>query len=101
MEKLTMLQKMKTEHGSEILIFFRSGDNYEAYYEDAHRVSDILGIELVVTDSVPTISVTRDDTDKLIDAGYGVTLSMVMDKDGNYIPTLVEEDESLHLYDDE
>lgn len=100
MNKLQMLQKMKAKHGSQILIFFRNGNNYEAYYSDAEIVSKTLGVELVCTDSIPTVSITRDEVDKILDAGYGITLSQLMDKDGNFTPAILEEEETLHLYDD-
>lgn len=101
MTKLEMLQKMKQEHGSQTLILFRNGDNYETYYSDAEKVSEILSIELQVIDSVPTISITRDEVDKILDQGFGVSMSQALDKDGNYAPYIPEPTEVLHLYDED
>ena len=99
MTKLEMLQRMKQCHGTQFLILFRSGDNYEAYYNDAEKISKLLSIDTYIADDVPTISITDSNIETILDNGCAIVKSMVMDKDGNYTP-IIEEDEILHLYDD-
>ena len=99
MTKLEMLQKMKQGHGTQFLILFRNGDNYEAYYSDAERISELLGIDTYIADDVPTISITDSNIETILDNGCAIVKFMVMDKDGNYTP-IIEEDKILHLYDD-
>lgn len=100
MEKIEMLQEMKQRNGEDTLIFFRNGDNYEAYYSDAEKVSELLGAELLIVDSVPTVSISESDTDKVLDAGYGISRSQMRDSKGNFVPRIAEDVEVLHLYDD-
>ncbi len=101
MTKLEMLQKMKKGHGTQVLILFRNGDNYEAYYDDAKRISELLGIDTYIADDAPTISITDNDIETILDNGCSIVKSMTIGKDGKCTPTIHQvEDETLHLYDD-
>ena len=72
--------KMLKEKHSDVLILFRVGDFYESYFEDAKKVSEVLGVTLTENDkddifitSFPTQSL---DTylPKLIRAGLRVAI---------------------------
>ena len=72
--------KMLKEKHSDVLILFRVGDFYESYFEDAKKVSEVLGVTLtenekddILITSFPTQSL---DTylPKLIRAGLRVDI---------------------------
>ena len=96
-----MLRKLKEDKPEGILAFFRSGDDYETYYDDAKRAAEILNIELQYINSFPTILITQSQIDEILDTGQGVCYSLYTDNEGNIVPELPEEVEVLHLYDNE
>ena len=80
MRKMIETFKMLKEKHSDVLILFRVGDFYESYFEDAKKVSEVLGITLTENEkddifitSFPTQSL---DTylPKLIRAGIRVAI---------------------------
>ena len=80
MRKMIETFKMLKEKHSDVLILFRVGDFYESYFEDAKKVSEVLGVTLTENDkddifitSFPTQSL---DTylPKLIRAGLRVAI---------------------------
>ena len=80
MSKMIETFKMLKEKHSDVLILFRVGDFYESYFEDAKKVSEVLGVTLTENDkddifitSFPTQSL---DTylPKLIRAGLRVAI---------------------------
>ena len=80
MRKMIETFKMLKEKHSDVLILFRVGDFYESYFEDAKKVSEVLGVTLTENEkddifitSFPTQSL---DTylPKLIRAGLRVAI---------------------------
>ena len=80
MSKMIETFKMLKEKHSDVLILFRVGDFYESYFEDAKKVSEVLGVTLTENEkddifitSFPTQSL---DTylPKLIRAGLRVAI---------------------------
>ena len=80
MRKMIETFKMLKEKHSDVLILFRVGDFYESYFEDAKKVSEVLGVTLTENEkddifitSFPTQSL---DTylPKLIRAGIRVAI---------------------------
>ena len=80
MRKMIETFKMLKEKHSDVLILFRVGDFYESYFEDAKKVSEVLGVTLTENEkddifitSFPTQSL---DTylPKLIRAGMRVAI---------------------------
>ena len=80
MSKMIETFKMLKEKHSDVLILFRVGDFYESYFEDAKKVSEVLGVTLTENEkddifitSFPTQSL---DTylPKLIRAGIRVAI---------------------------
>ena len=80
MRKMIETFKMLKEKHSDVLILFRVGDFYESYFEDAKKVSEVLGVTLTENEkddifitSLPTQSL---DTylPKLIRAGLRVAI---------------------------
>ena len=80
MRKMIETFKMLKEKHSDVLILFRVGDFYESYFEDAKKVSEVLGVTLTKNEkddifitSFPTQSL---DTylPKLIRAGLRVAI---------------------------
>ena len=80
MRKMIETFKMLKEKHSDVLILFRVGDFYESYFEDAKKVSEVLGVTLtenekddILITSFPTQSL---DTylPKLIRAGLRVAI---------------------------
>ena len=80
MRKMIETFKMLKEKNSDVLILFRVGDFYESYFEDAKKVSEVLGVTLTENEkddifitSFPTQSL---DTylPKLIRAGLRVAI---------------------------
>ena len=101
MTKLQMLKMEKEKLSEEVLILFRRNNNYEAYYQDAETISKALSVELLTLDSIPTVSITIEQCNELLDAGYGVSRNEYRDKDGRYVPHLPELEEPLHMYEEE
>ncbi len=89
MSKLKIQQEMKRRRGSETLILFHSGEYFEAYYDDAQKISDVIGAEIQIIDSVPTITIPEKEqehtTNQLLDNGYAVCVSSMIDREGNFV----------------
>ena len=102
MTKLEMYQKQKQKgNGDKMFMLFRCDDNYEAYYDDAENISEILSVQLQTIDSTPTISITEAQCNELLDAGHGVCRSEYRGKDGRYVPYCTEYEEPLHMHEEE
>lgn len=105
MNKREMLQAMKSKQGEDTMIIFRNGSLYEAYFEDATAIASLLHIPTIDIDEVPTIRIHQDNQlhliNKIIDSGFAVCISAMRDSSGEYVPTISEKQEVLHLYNDE
>lgn len=70
-------------HAKDALLFFRLGDFYEAFYEDAHVISKTLGLTLTSRQDIPMCGVpfhtSETYIDKLVAKGFKVAVAEQME----------------------
>lgn len=73
------------ENAKDALLFFRLGDFYEAFYEDAEIISKQLGLTLTARQDVPMCGVPHHTADvyvdKLIGKGFKIAVAEQTEKD--------------------
>src|ERR1700722_17083589 len=69
--------------GGEALLLFRLGDFYEAFYEDAEKISHAINLTLTARQSIPMCGVPYHTAelyiDKLIAKGFKVAIAEQME----------------------
>lgn len=91
------LEKMKARRGSDTIILFHNGGNFETYGKDAQIIADELGLITFAKDGILTISFPQDKqeeySNRLLDKGYFVCISEMRDTSGNFITDIAGENE--------
>ncbi len=91
-------QRLRAELPADVLLFFRLGDFYELFNDDAKQASAILGVTLTKRHETPMCGVPHHAADhyiaKLIQAGKRVA---VCDQKGEVVPGKLVEREIAHI----
>ncbi len=83
-KKLTMMEQWQAckEQAPGALLFFRLGDFYEAFYEDAHHLAKETHVTLTQRQGVPMAGIPHHNAeiyiDKLVDKGFKVAVAEQM-----------------------
>ncbi len=95
--KMTFLKQMKSRRGTNTLILFRNGDNFEAYHKDAKIIAKTLTLNTFIEDGQETVrfpaSYIEVYSNRLLDAGHPMCISEMRDMSGDYKPNISMEDE--------
>lgn len=94
--KMKMLKEMKSRRGTNTLILFRNGDNYEAYDKDAEIIGKVFTLETFIEDGVKMVKFQASDVEeysnRLLDAEHAVCISEMRDESSNFVINIVQKE---------
>lgn len=94
--KMKMLKEMKSRRGTNTLILFRNGDNYEAYDKDAEIIGKFFTLETFIEDELKTVRFQASDieeySNRLLNTGHAICISEMRDESGSFVINIAQEE---------